>query len=53
MNLRLQYLAGMGLNYDKPGYVYSEMLTRRTPAPEIFSGSPQNVAALLSFFGQP
>jgi spermidine synthase len=53
MNLRLQYLAGMGLNYDKPGYVYSEMLTRRTPAPEIFSGSPQNIAALLSFFGQP
>ncbi len=53
MNLRLQYLAGMGLNYDKPGYVYSEMLTRRTPAPEIFSGSPQNVAAFLAFLGQP
>jgi spermidine synthase len=53
MNLRLQYLAGMGLNYDRPGYVYSEMLTRRQPAPDIFSGSPQNIAALLSFFGQP
>jgi spermidine synthase len=53
MNLRLQYLAGMGLNYDKPGYVYSEMLLRRTPAPEIFLGSPQNVAAFLASLGQP
>ncbi len=53
MNLRLQYLAGMGLNYDKPGYVYSEMLTRRTPAPEIFSGSPESIAKFLAFLGQP
>jgi hypothetical protein len=49
----LQYLAGMGLNYDKPGYVYSEMLVRRRPAPEIFLGSPQNVAAFLASLGQP
>ena len=53
LNLRLQYLAGMGLNYDKPGYVYSEMLTRRTPAPEIFSGSPESVRAFLASLGQP
>jgi len=53
MNLRLQYLAGMGLNYDKPGYVYSEMLLRRKPAPEIFMGSPQNIAAFLASLGQP
>jgi len=53
MNLRLQYLAGMGLNYDKPGYVYSEMLSRRTAAPEIFLGSAQNVAAFLASLGQP
>jgi spermidine synthase len=53
MNLRLQYLAGMGLNYDKPGYVYSEMLTRRTPAPEIFLGSTESIAKFLGFLGQP
>jgi spermidine synthase len=53
LNLRLQYLAGMGLNYDKPGYIYSEMLMRRKPAPEIFHGSSQNVAAFLAFLGQP
>ncbi len=53
MNLRLQYLAGMGLNYDKPGYIYSEMLSRRKPAPDIFSGSVENMAAFMSFLGQP
>jgi spermidine synthase len=53
LNLRLQYLAGMGLNYDKPGYVYSEMLMRRKPAPNIFFGSPENMAAFLASLGQP
>jgi spermidine synthase len=53
LNLRLQYLAGMGLNYDKPGYVYSEMLTRRMPAPDIFSGSPESMAAFVANLGQP
>jgi spermidine synthase len=53
LNLRLQYLAGMGLNYDKPGYVYSEMLLRRKPAPEIFSGSPARMAAFFASLGQP
>jgi spermidine synthase len=53
MNLRLQYLAGMGLNYDKPGFVYSEMLMRRKPAPEIFSGSPERIAAFVASLGQP
>ncbi len=53
LNLRLQYLAGMGLNYDKPGYVYSEMLIRRKPAPEIFSGSAESMAAFFASLGQP
>jgi hypothetical protein len=53
MNLRLQYLAGMGLNYDKPGYIYSEMLSRRRPAPDIFSGSPESIAAFVASLGQP
>jgi spermidine synthase len=53
LNLRLQYLAGMGLNYDKPGHIYGQMLTRRTPAPEIFSGSAASVAAFVGSLGQP
>lgn len=53
LNLRLQYLAGMGLNYDKPGYIYSEMLSRRKPAPDIFSGSAENMAAFFASLGQP
>jgi spermidine synthase len=53
LNLRLQYLAGMGLNYDKPGRIYSQMLTRRTLAPEIFSGSAASVAAFVGALGQP
>ncbi|MGA3186406.1 MAG: fused MFS/spermidine synthase [Bryobacteraceae bacterium] len=53
LNLRLQYLAGMGLNYDKPATIYNEMLKRRTPAPEIFSGSADSIAAFVAAMGQP
>jgi spermidine synthase len=53
LNLRLQYLAGMGLNYDKPGVIYREMLTRRMPAPDIFSGSAESIRALVAAMGQP
>jgi len=53
LNLRLQYLAGMGLNYDKPGYIYSEMLQRRRPAPGIFSGSEEMMQAFFNSLGQP
>lgn len=53
MNLRLQYLAGMGLNFDNPGYIYQEMLKRRRPAPDIFSGSPQLMSAFIASLGQP
>jgi spermidine synthase len=37
-NLRLQYLAGMGLNLQESGQIYSAMLAFRTP-PEVFVGS--------------
>lgn len=53
LNLRLQYLAGMGLNYDKPGYIYSEMLRRRKPAPDMFSGSEEMMQAFFASLGQP
>jgi spermidine synthase len=53
LNLRLQYLAGMGLNYDRPGIIYNEMLARRMPAPDIFSGSAEQFAAFVASLGQP
>jgi spermidine synthase len=53
MNLRLQYLAGMGLNYDQPDTVYRAMLERRRPAPDIFSGSSQLMTTFLAQLGQP
>ncbi|MCX6551855.1 MAG: hypothetical protein NTY02_12800, partial [Acidobacteria bacterium] len=37
-NLRLQYLAGMGLNLQQSQVIYSSMLAYRKP-PDIFVGS--------------
>ena len=51
LNLRLQYLAGMGLNFDNPEMIYREMLEHRTPSP-IFSGSAESLRALARQFGQ-
>lgn len=48
MSMRLQYLAGMGLNFDQPAAVYADILAfRRFPA-EMFTGSPERVATLQS-----
>ena len=42
-NLRLQYIAGWGINSDMADYLYRQMLRyRRTPA-DLFAGSPQTV----------
>jgi len=38
-NLRLQYLAGLGLNLYQSGPIYAEMLTHRTLPQNLFSGS--------------
>ena len=38
-NLRLQYLAGLGLNLYQSGPIYSEMLSYRTPPQNLFVGS--------------
>jgi spermidine synthase len=40
-NLRLQYLAGMGLNLDQAGFIYDDMLSYRRFPDELFSGSDQ------------
>ena len=40
-NLRLQYLAGMGLNLDQAGFIYDDMLSYRRFPDELFVGSDQ------------
>jgi spermidine synthase len=46
MSMRLQYLAGMGLNFDDPGSIYAEMLTYRRFPRELFTGSEQRLRDL-------
>jgi spermidine synthase len=45
-NLRLQYLAGLGLNLDENAPIYREMLQYSRFPDDIFSGSPATIAAL-------
>jgi len=48
--LRLQYLAGMGLNSGRAGWIYGEM-ERRSPFPvDLFRGSPEAVAEVRRVF---
>jgi spermidine synthase len=46
MSMRLQYLAGMGLNVDDPAAIYAEMLKYRRFPHDLFTGSEQRVRAL-------
>jgi spermidine synthase len=46
MSMRLQYLAGIGLNFDDPGSIYTEMLRYRRFPRELFTGSEQRVRLL-------
>src|SRR5271156_1041929 len=46
MTMRLQYLAGMGLNVDDPAAIYAEILKYRRFPRELFTGSEQRVRPL-------
>jgi spermidine synthase len=46
ISMRLQYLAGMGLNFDDPGSIYAQMLKYRRFPRALFTGSEQRVRAL-------
>jgi len=46
LNMRLQYLAGMGLNYDRPVVLYKDILSFRKFPEDIFSGSDEHMTAL-------
>ncbi len=45
-NLRLQYLAGLGLNLYESGPIYSEILRYRKFPDDLFIGQPSTIAAL-------
>ncbi len=47
-NLRLQYLAGFGLNLYEQAAIYSNMMPRRTYPEGLFTGSPETLAELRS-----
>jgi spermidine synthase len=51
MSMRLQYLAGMGLNFDDPGSIYAEMLKYRRFPGDLFTGSEQRVRNLEDQLG--
>jgi len=46
IDLRLQYLAGMGVNNFSAGAIASEIARVRRFPPDMFTGSPESVAAL-------
>jgi spermidine synthase len=46
MTMRLQYLAGMGLNVDDPAAIYAEMLRYRRFPRDLFTGSAQRLRTL-------
>ena len=45
-NLRLQYLAGLGLNLDQAAEIYSEILSHRQFPEDIFTGSEERIDSL-------
>jgi spermidine synthase len=49
-NLRLQYLAGMGMNQYRSGSIYSEMLQHAKFPAQLFTGSPASMQALKIAF---
>jgi spermidine synthase len=52
-NLRLQYLAGLGLNVYRAGPIYSEMLMYRGEPGDLFVGSDQTMQSLRTLIVSP
>jgi spermidine synthase len=52
-NLRLQYLAGLGLNLYQSGPIYAEMLTYRTMPQNLFVGSDETKQAVFAAIQNP
>src|SRR5204862_6903311 len=47
-NLRLQYLAGLGLNLYLSGPIYAEILAYRKPPTDLFVGDQATTSAVLA-----
>ena len=53
-NLRLQYLAGLGVNKYEQREIYSQILSYRQPPDGLFAGSPERIAAVrMGIMGYP
>ncbi len=52
-NLRLQYLAGMGLNAYQGTPIYNEIVSYRTFPEDLFLGSPERKLQLRARIGKP
>jgi len=48
-DLKLQYLAGWGINSDMADVLYKQMMSYRRTPNGLFSGSPEKLQALLQF----
>jgi spermidine synthase len=46
-DLRLQYLAGWGINSSLEDFIYRQMLSYRRPPWNLFTGSPERVQSLM------
>ena len=53
LNLRLQYLAGMGLNAFQGREIYDEIVARRRFPEDLFTGSPVEKLKLRDVIGHP
>jgi spermidine synthase len=53
LNMRLQYIAGLGLNSVSSPQVYREILSHRAFPEELFSGSGESIDALRELIGRP
>jgi spermidine synthase len=53
LNMRLQYIAGLGLNSVTSPRVYREVLSYRRFPEELFAGSGESMDALHELIGRP
>ena len=52
-NLRLQYLAGLGLNLYQAGPIYSDMIQHRGDPGDLFTGSAETLQKLRAMISNP
>jgi spermidine synthase len=53
LNLRLQYMAGLGLNSRASEQIYGGMLMYRTFPEDLFTGASDRLNALRTALGRP